>query len=364
MTDIRFGSGGGAALDRAVAEVAPPFANAGIALARPGAEDLFACASAEGAPTLTPDAILRAASITKVVTGQAVWSVLAEHPGALDADCAEIFGPALRPPVTARHLLAHTSGLWDEGDMPVPSEEPLPDWLARARGIWSPDGPGQVQRYCNLGWVIAAAAAERLAGAPLDRIVRGRILEPLGISAGLNWSGLDADTRRRALPILRRHRDGRFEATVDNNVPPAGVALPDGAVIDVSGLAPGTSAHAFSPQGGLRISLTGALRLAQALPRMARDVLWAGDRARMDDPSGAMERYGPGLMLLDRPGFYPRPLIGHFANAYGFKGGIWFDAEHDAAFVIALNGRAFGDDDDALDPAEGRLFAAVAEALG
>jgi hypothetical protein len=91
--------------------------------------------------------------------------------------------------------------------------------------------------------------------------------------------------------------------------------------------------------------------------------LWTPDLGGMDDPTEVVDAYGAGLMFHDRPHFYPRPLIGHFANAYGFCGGLWFDAARDAAFAIAINGLPEGEDADALRPEETALFDAIARAL-
>jgi hypothetical protein len=114
----------------------------------------------------------------------------------------------------------------------------------------------------------------------------------------------------------------------------------------------------------LRISLAGALRLAQAIPDNLPTLLWSGDDGPGDYEGGVFDGYGEGLQVLRDPPFYPRPLIGHFANAYGFIGGIWWDAQARTAFAYGLNGLEVGDESDALHPEEAAIFYTVAGWIG
>jgi CubicO group peptidase (beta-lactamase class C family) len=116
-------------------------------------------------------------------------------------------------------------------------------------------------------------------------------------------------------------------------------------------------AAAFSPQGGLRTSLAGCLTLAQAIPRLDTRILHDPGPPQ---PTELWDQYGIGLMILRRPAFYPRPLIGHFANAYGLCGGAWWDTEANLAFAYLINGLPMGDDSDDLRPAERAIFDAMA----
>lgn len=357
------------ALQGAVEALAPPFAHAAVAVASSRAAPHIAIASAPGIAPLTPEAPFRAASITKIVTGQTVWAVLADHPGALDADAGVLLGARrLSHPagcgVTPRQLLSHTSGLWDAAGYLVPPDQDLAGWLA-ARGpeIWSPDRPGTAFRYCNLGYLLAAAIAERLAGDRLDALARRHVLGPHGIAAGFNWAGLPRSARAARVPCVRRGGSGALVAQIDADVADRGASGPDGVPIALDALPPGRAALRLSPQGGLRLSLRAALDLGRALPAMAQDRLWCDDQGPCRDAGLPVTAYGPGLMHFYRPEIYPRPLFGHFANAYGLCGGLWFDAGRDTAFIIMLNGLPEGDEDDAVRPEERALLAAVATAL-
>ncbi len=145
-------------------------------------------------------------------------------------------------------------------------------------------------------------------------------------------------------------------AQIDDRVAPQGLSGQDGQETLLDGWGPGRNPGVFSPQGGLRTTLAGALQLAQTLTD--GDWLWAGEPPA-DDPGGLFQAYGWGVMQLRRPDIHPRPLIGHFANAYGMAGGIWRDPGR-GAFAYVLNGLALGDEDDALRAEEAAIFQAMA----
>ena len=76
---------------------------------------------------------------------------------------------------------------------------------------------------------------------------------------------------------------------------------------------------------------------------------------------GLFQSWGWGVQILHRPPFWPRPLIGHFGNAYGFRGGLWHDPEVGLSLVVALNGEdADAPDDDSLSPTETAAYAGLA----
>lgn len=195
--------------------------------------------------------------------------------------------------------------------------------------------------YSNLGYVILAEVIERLSGQTFAQAAAP--LVPDG--GGFNWSGVSADRIARALPTYRRDGD-RFVPQID--APPVPAATE------------GNVAR-FSPQGGLRLSLEGMLALAEGLADADQTVLWHqldGPGAYLD---GVFQHYGAGLQIFDAPAFYPRPLVGHFGNAYGFNGGVWYDVQAGLSFAYALNGLALGDEDDRFSVQERAIFDAVAQ---
>lgn len=325
-------------LTAALGRVVPPFAFAGAAIGWPDGREMVETRAAPGI-VADGDSLFRAASISKIITGRVFRRAAAEAgstpPYAVAA--SELLGWDLRHPrsditVTAGMLAAHCSGLSDAGGYLLPEGVALRDWPM----VWGAE-PGTAFDYCNLGYVLLAAMAERLAGAPFA-VLAARELARIGVTGGFNWHGVPAGAAW--LPTYRRDGD-RLVAQVDA----APVPLPGGGA---------------SPQGGLRVSLRGALQIARSLGPEDGPVIWDGPT----DDRGVFQDYGLGVQFLDRPGFWPNPVMGHFANAYGFTGGVWKDRTTGVAFAIALNGLPLGDEDDRLREEELALYAAIAHVVG
>ncbi len=330
----------------------PPLAAAGVAVQRDGEEPTFATTSAPGL-ALTPDTLWRAASLSKMVTARTLAAV--GGAGVWARDAAEALGWPLRhplhpqAPVTLGMIAGHAAALSDEAGYAVPAAVPLRDWLAgRGTRAWLPHPPGTRLAYANLGSVLLAAVAERLGGARFDLLARRHVLEPLRIEGGFNWSGVPALRREDRMPALRRDPSGAFHPQVDEAVPPEGVASPLGPPAP-----PGRNPAPLSPQGGLRLSLRGALRLAQTVPD---NPPWL---RRPGDPM--LAGTAPGLVLLDDPALHPRPLHGHFADAYGILAGAWRDPARGRSFAYVLNGLPLGDEAEGWREPERAVLRAVAD---
>ena len=311
-----------------------------------GTDSHFAIRTAEGIAA-GPGTAYRVASISKIVTGQTLAGVN------LDQTAGPLLGFDLThpsgKPVTLRHLASHTASLGEDA-LPVPPTRRLTDWIAEAP-IWLDAPPGTYFSYSNLGYILLAACAERLHRKPFERIT-SQILNAWGVRGGFNWSGMDDATRRAGLPIFRRDGDS-FLPQIDASEADRLVPEP-----------PGLNIARFSPQGGLRTSLRGLLAIARALPKLDADPLWWQQSGPGDYLGGVFEHYGLGLQVFEEPTFYPRPLIGHFGNAYGFNGGVWFDAKADLCFAYALNGLEIGDEDDTFSETELTIFDAMARLKG
>jgi CubicO group peptidase (beta-lactamase class C family) len=133
-------------------------------------------------------------SMTKIVTATAVL-MLADR-GALDLDAPVIEHvpelSVLRGPaslITARHLLAHSSGLpnpppvrWvrPAGEPPPGSRAFLARLLHQHRRLRFP--PGETASYSNLGYLVLGELIASCAGQSFCEFVRRELLEPLGMS--------------------------------------------------------------------------------------------------------------------------------------------------------------------------------------
>lgn len=307
-----------------LSDLVPPFAFAGVAVGWPDGREVVRTACAPG----IAEGWFRAASVSKIITGR----VFRAAGGVPEAAAADLLGWPLRHPrsdvvVTAGMVAAHCSGLSDAGG--YLHGGPVRDWPM----VWGA-APGEAFDYCNLGYVLLAEMAERMTGEPFGELA-ARELARIGVVGGFNWWGVPE------VPVLPTYRrdGGRLVAQVD---------------------APRVAGSGFSPQGGLRVSLRGMLGIARSLSEGDGPVIWDGPVP--DD--GVWGGYGLGVQFLDRPAFWPRPVMGHFGNAYGFAGGVWKDRETGVAFAVALNGLEVGDDGDALRAEEMALYGEVARVVG
>jgi len=134
-----------------------------------------------------PTTVSALASVSKGFTAMAVM-MLAER-GILDYDDpVSRFLPDLAryaPGVTVRHLLNHTSGIPDVGDLgidhPGLTNAEVLATLARATPLTSP--PATRYRYSNTGYVLLATIVERLSGQRMADFLAQHVFQPLGMSS-------------------------------------------------------------------------------------------------------------------------------------------------------------------------------------
>lgn len=140
----------------------------------------------------TPDALYRIASITKGFTGHA--TVLLAAAGELDLDdpVQEHLPdfPTFAAPLSIRHLVTNTSGLWyDEWLLPmagVTGHATLDEMYALARRQDTLNyTPGTAHNYIDTNWRIMARIIETVTGSPWQEALRELIFEPLGMDQTL-----------------------------------------------------------------------------------------------------------------------------------------------------------------------------------
>jgi CubicO group peptidase (beta-lactamase class C family) len=139
-----------------------------------------------------PETIFEAGSISKQFTAAA--TVLLALDGKLNlADDVRKYVPELptyEQPVTIRHLLNHTSGLRDWGEIAalagwpresrVHTHDHVLDILSRQRALNYP--PGDRYSYTNSGYNLLAIIVSRGSGQPFATFSRERIFKPLGLT--------------------------------------------------------------------------------------------------------------------------------------------------------------------------------------
>jgi len=125
-------------------------------------------------------------SVAKGFTAMAVM-MLAEQ-GRLSYDdliarhVTELTGAT--PGITIRHLLTHTSGIPDVGDLgidrPDLREPDVLDAIRTHHGRFA--RPGLKYRYSNTGYILLAMAVENVTGRTFDAVLQSAIFDPLGMT--------------------------------------------------------------------------------------------------------------------------------------------------------------------------------------
>lgn len=139
---------------------------------------------------VTPGSLFQIGSITKVWTATLVMQLVDEGALELDTPVAEVLpgfrvaDPDVGRAVTTRHLLTHTSGI--DGDVFTDTgrgDDCLERYVAEMAGVAQNHPLGATWSYCNAGYVVAGRIVEHLAGTTWDRVLRERLIEPLGLGA-------------------------------------------------------------------------------------------------------------------------------------------------------------------------------------
>jgi CubicO group peptidase (beta-lactamase class C family) len=361
---------------------------------------------------LTPENLMRIASISKTLSAIVVMQLVEEGTLELDRDVSQYLGWELRNPhypdraITLRHLLAHVSSIRDAGESYIirypralreafdPAGADYSERFQSAEG-GRDRGPGSFYEYCNLNYGVVGTVLERVTGVRFDVLMHERFFAPLGLAGGFNVAEL-SPSDQPILATLYRKRDrdevwnpeGDWVSQVDDLSEGIPTALPEGA-----DYVPGTNGAQFSPQGGARLSLKGLETLAAiflgdggagevrllAPESMAelRSPVWRYDpeKENIESYDGTINAWATGLRIItsetegDRLfAGDERRWIGHFGEAYGLLAGVWVHPESGDGVIYALTGSAFdpeaeSDGTSTLYPIEARILQQLARLL-
>ena len=282
------------------------------------------------------EAPFRMASITKLVVAMAIRDWAATGRLDLDAPVADVL-PDTPEGLNLAHLLSHRSGLRDP-------DVYWADVNTDIRTLFSREDfthpPGTYFRYANLGYGLAATIVEARLGERFDLLV-WRWLTRNGFDAGLNWSGMSPRRRKRAAAAYRQ-TDGEWAATVDAHVPIVRPVYLGAEDTDLTTYVPGTNGTLFSPQGGMRMSLSDLIRVGELLHKRPdfHAALWTHDDNNGDDEDAHFLAFGPGSYVYSAetsplPGV---PLIGHLGWAYGVHSGAFIVPGTNISFAFTRLG--------------------------
>jgi CubicO group peptidase (beta-lactamase class C family) len=149
----------------------------------------YGMADLEHRVAATPETDYRLASVSKQFTAMAVMLLARDGKLRYDQPVRDFLPelPAAARAVTVRHLLNHTSGLWDyEDEIPEPRTAQLDDGdvldlVASKDSLYFP--AGTAYRYSNSGYVLLGTIVARVSGISFPEFLRTRIFALLGMSA-------------------------------------------------------------------------------------------------------------------------------------------------------------------------------------
>lgn len=147
----------------------------------------FGWADLEHQVPITPDTQFRIGTASTVLTSAGIGVLLEQERLKLDAEIQTYVPefPKKEWPITVRQLMAHLSGLRNDGgdESPLYSascERPI-DALRFFADSSLRFEPGTEYRYSNYGWILLSAAVEAAATEPFVSFMRGEVFKPLGM---------------------------------------------------------------------------------------------------------------------------------------------------------------------------------------
>jgi serine-type D-Ala-D-Ala carboxypeptidase len=327
--------------------------------------------TAEGSP-VTVDTLFDLASVTKLFTVTAFLSLVssgkvglrdslvsvipefgAETPRGMDGGQDphskvrlptpdHLVGKTVDPTqVTFWHLLTHTSGLpaWRDvfnaaGSAPTLPDQPDPilrdeRWARAVKALCAYpfiDQPGNRVVYSDIGLMLLGEAASRLAGMPLDRLIRERVLTPAGLASARFNPIREGHLRREGIapteddPTWRKRR--AWGEVHDENACGAG----------------GVAGHAGLFATARDVAQLGQCWLYQPDSVFGIDVELARE-AKQEQAETDGARRGLGFALKAREGATSGDLFS--LNTYGHTGftgtSLWIDPDHELIVACLTN---------------------------
>lgn len=259
------------------------------------------------------DTVFEIGSITKQFTAALIVLLAGEGKLSLDDPVTKFFdnAPASWKPITVRHLLTHTSGIKNYTGLPGFEMTRKLDAQKFVETIGAEpleSRPGEAFKYCNSGYNLAGYIVEKVTGKTYWEVLRGRILEPLGMRA---------TTSRDLKPIIENRADG-YE-------------LENGKLINRdSDLTDVFAAGAIVSTLGDMLKWNAALDSGKLLSETNRATMWTAFSLN----SGVKYPYGLGWRLDDHKG---RRTVWHSGSTSGFTASLLRFPEEKLAIIVFSN---------------------------
>jgi CubicO group peptidase (beta-lactamase class C family) len=164
----------------------------------------FGLADVENNLAVSPSTNFRLASLTKEFTATAVLLLIRQRKLGLDTPLTDVL-PTFPPygrAIHIRHLLSHTSGVWDYEDF-VPDTQQIQVHdadvlkLLRSKTESTYFAPGSAYRYSNSGFALLALVVEKVSQRRFADFLRTEIFAPSGMEATVAFeNGISTVTQR------------------------------------------------------------------------------------------------------------------------------------------------------------------------
>jgi len=153
----------------------------------------FGEADSQSHQRFTPETISNIGSVSKQFTAMTVM-ILAEQNKISYDEAVSKYIPELGGPlngITIRHLLNHTSGIPDVGDLGIDHPRLTNDEVLHrlAKPDFIVSKPGEKYRYSNANYVLLAVVVERVSGRRFADFLADKILNPLGMRNTFVYDG-------------------------------------------------------------------------------------------------------------------------------------------------------------------------------
>jgi CubicO group peptidase (beta-lactamase class C family) len=296
------------------------FPGVSIALVGPGnwsAALAAGFADLDSVTPATPHQLFQIGSITKSLTGMAIFVLAGRGRLDLDGRVQDLLPDVPMPPepITVRHLLEHSSGLPN-------TVEPTPFLNVPGGRLWTGFSPGSRYSYCNLGYTLLGLIIERASGMPFARALETLVLRPIGMTG--------------AKPVIRTsdrplYAEGHVRLRDDVPwLPRAPLAEARWLEVHTAAGSVAASAHDMVPYLRRIVELgrgKGVPLFSDALAERYRTPTIASTH-------GPGARYGNGLALLDVGG---APSYRHTGGMIGFSSAMTVDAAAGVGCYASVN---------------------------
>ncbi len=284
--------------------------------------------------------VFRAASITKLVT--AVGAMMLAEKGVLNLESpaqAYLPYPVRNPlypdrPILVKHLLSHTSSLWDgpgyEKAMRAPV--PLPSLLADPKNYLQ-SAPGEAFRYSNLAAGMVGSVMEVATGRSLEALMREMVFLPLGMNAAYTL---------KSLPDIRQAANIYRVMPSEGGAPLFDAEKRLQSADDMRDPAP--EYHYLAAAGNLFTDASSLGKLVCMMAKGGMPLLSRASMQIMQTPAAAYGKSAPrawhclGLVSVHDPSLPTGRLYGHQGFAYGAAEGVFYEESTGNGFVCLNNG--------------------------